>query len=225
MKLCLDQTITREDTGHLGIRGGHVETVSTASMFRTAMACWRVRWQSQGMSSEPAESWARDKCPVFCFLSRMGTGWGTDGTCSKRGQSDVPEDYTATHPVHVFIFIPSTSSITSLIDYYELNPLRFANKWAQGETDILSQVVESGLSRLSSFISSLILFPFCLFFPPLFPARQVWSGECVLLQSQPSWLQHHRHSGGWWLRSCRAGRGALHCDSNVFNNCLTGCEG
>ncbi len=58
MKLCLDQTITREDTGHLGIRDGHVETISVASMCRSAMACQSVRWQSQGMSSEPAESWA-----------------------------------------------------------------------------------------------------------------------------------------------------------------------
>lgn len=51
MKLCLDQTITKEDTGHLGIRGGHVETISTASM----PACCGVQWQSQGMSSEPTE--------------------------------------------------------------------------------------------------------------------------------------------------------------------------
>ena len=55
MKLCLDQTITREDTGHLGISAGHVETVSAARVRRSAMACWGVRWQSQGMSSEPAE--------------------------------------------------------------------------------------------------------------------------------------------------------------------------
>lgn len=41
----------------------------------------------------------------------------------------------------------------------------------------------------------------------LFPACQVRSRECVFLQSQPGWLQHHWHSGGWRIRSCRAGRG------------------
>lgn len=55
MKLCLDQTITREDTGHLGIWDGHVETMPAASMCRSAVACWGVRLQSQGMSSETAE--------------------------------------------------------------------------------------------------------------------------------------------------------------------------
>lgn len=55
--VCLDQTITREDKGHLGIRDGHVETICAAKMCRSAMACWGVRWQNQGMSSEPAEYW------------------------------------------------------------------------------------------------------------------------------------------------------------------------
>lgn len=55
MKLCLDQTISREDTGHLGIRHGHVETISAASVCWSAMAFQGVQWQSQSMSSEPAE--------------------------------------------------------------------------------------------------------------------------------------------------------------------------
>lgn len=66
--VCLDQTITREDTGHLGIRDGHVETICAAKMCRSAMACWGVRWQSQGMSSEPAEYWTHvTVVPSFSF--------------------------------------------------------------------------------------------------------------------------------------------------------------
>lgn len=60
-----------------------------------------------------------------------------------------------------------------------------------------------------SFIRHLVSnpFPILSFFSPLFPTIQVWSRECFFLQPQPSWLQHHRHSWGWWLWTCWAGRG------------------
>lgn len=76
---------------------------------------------------------------------------------------------------------------------------------------------------ISSFILHLISnpVPILSFFPPFFPAPQVWSRERIFLQSQPGWLQHHRHSGCRWLRACRVGKGELYCDSNMNDFFLT----
>lgn len=76
-----------------------------------------------------------------------------------------------------------------------------------------------------SFILHLISNPVPLrSFLPFFPAPQVWSRECVFLQSEPSWLQHHRHSGGWWLWTRWAGMKRCSVTlTSIFWTCLTSC--
>lgn len=177
MKLCLDQTINREDTRASGDKGWtrgntarcqHVQ-VSNGMLWCSVVVprhVFRASWEPQAARVSDI--------PSLFFPVANEDKPGTVSLCKQR--PDPRRTHSKTHPVHAFILTHSTSSITSLIDYYEVNPLRFPNKWAQGETDILSHDVGSGLSALSSFISSLILFPF-FSFPSVFPRIHRYEAE------------------------------------------------
>lgn len=115
MELCLDQTITREDSGHRGDKGGgHVET---ASVCRLEMA----RWGGRSCSAKSClQNWAvwvqsssRARHIVFVLYQQE---WGQAQDSWSWGHGVLPEDETQTHPAHVLIFTHSTSSVTSLID-------------------------------------------------------------------------------------------------------------